>query len=123
MSKLNTFLQLLLIGATLAMPVVTAHNHHLGPMADLGLEGVDLGNVMTAFQWVVAGTTVWSGLSYAYLKNVVKILGKDEALKVKQGRRGRAIIGVIYGSVVLMAAYLAVTKDKEREARKAEEEV
>ncbi|CAD0099125.1 unnamed protein product, partial [Aureobasidium mustum] len=111
MSKYNTFLQLLLIGATLAYPVITADNHHLGIMHDIGLEKLDLAQFMTYFQILVAGTTAWSGLSYAFLKDAVKILGKDEQLKLKQGRRGRAIIGVTFGSVVVAAAYLALTKD------------
>lgn len=109
MSKFNTFLQLVLIGSTLAYPVVTADSHHLGVMYDLGIENVNLEAVMTYFQWVVAGTTVWSGLSYAYLKNAVTILGTDEKLKAKQGRRGRAIIGVVFGGVVATAALLAVS--------------
>lgn len=109
MSKFNTFLQLVLIGSTLAYPVVTADSHHLGVMYDLGLENVNLEAAMTHFQWVVAGTTVWSGLSYAYLKNAVTILGTDEKLKAKQGRRGRAIIGVAFGGVVATAALLAVS--------------
>ncbi|KAI5276636.1 hypothetical protein E4T47_00547 [Aureobasidium subglaciale] len=111
MSKYNTLLQLLLIGATLAYPVITADNHHLGVMHDIGLEKLDLAQFMTYFQILVAGTTAWSGLSYAFLKDAVKILGKDEQLKLKQGRRGRAIIGVTFGSVVVAAAYLALTKD------------
>ncbi|KAJ9631859.1 hypothetical protein H2203_000259 [Taxawa tesnikishii (nom. ined.)] len=111
MSKFNTFLQLVLVGSTLALPVVTADNHHLGIMADLGLQGIDLGNLMAYFQWLVAGTTVWSGLSYAFLKDAVKILGTDEKLKAKQGQRGRAIIGITFGSVVAVAAWLALTKD------------
>jgi cardiolipin synthase len=97
MSKYNTFLQLLLIGATLAYPVITADNHHLGLLHDIGLGKLDLAQFMTYFQVLVAGT--------------VKILGKDEQLKLKQGRRGRAIIGVTFGSVVIAAAYLALTKD------------
>lgn len=116
MSKFNTFLQLLLIGSTLAYPVITADNHHLGVMYDLGLQNLSLETFMTYSQWVVAGTTVWSGLSYAYLKNAVKILGTDEKLKAKQGQRGRAIIGITFGSVVALAAYLAVTKDAKKEA-------
>lgn len=114
MSKFNTFLQLLLIGSTLAYPVVTADSHHLGIMHDLGLENISLENAMTYFQWAVAGTTVWSGLSYAYLKNAVKILGTDEKLKLKQGRRGRAIIGVIYGSIVTYAVWQAVSHHTEK---------
>lgn len=115
MSKFNTFLQLLLIGSTLAYPVITADNHHLGVLYDFGLDKVSLETFMTYFQWVVAGTTAWSGLSYAYLKNAVKILGDDEKLKAKQGQRGRAIIGITFGSVVALAVYLAVTTDSEKE--------
>ncbi|KAK6008759.1 hypothetical protein QM012_000662 [Aureobasidium pullulans] len=118
MSKYNTFLQLLLIGATLAYPVITADNHHLGIMHDIGLEKLDLAQFMTYFQILVAGTTAWSGLSYAFLKDAVKILGKDEQLKMKQGRRGRAIIGVTFGSVVVAAAYLALTKDLPKKKEK-----
>ncbi|KAG9894612.1 hypothetical protein KCU90_g20919, partial [Aureobasidium melanogenum] len=54
MSKYNTFLQLLLIGATLAYPVITADNHHLGIMHDMGLEKLDLAQFMTYFQILVA---------------------------------------------------------------------
>lgn len=63
------------------------------------------------FQCLVAGTTAWSGLSYAYLKDAVTILGSNEALKAKQGARGRAIIGVTFGSVVAAAAYMVFVVD------------
>lgn len=82
-------------------------------MANFNVQGL-----MTGFQWLVAGTTAWSGLSYAFLKNAVKILGEDEALKAKQGRRGRAIIGVSFGGIVALAVWFAVTRD----ARKMSEE-
>jgi cardiolipin synthase len=111
MSKYNTLLQLLLIGLTLAYPVITAENHHLGVLHDMGLQHAHLQQFMTAFQVLVAGTTAWSGLSYAFLRNAVVILGDNEALKRKQGSRGRAIIGVTFGGVVLGAAYLALTRD------------
>lgn len=58
---------------------------------------------MTAFQWLVAATTLWSGLSYAFLPHAVTILGSDAALKARQGARGRAIIGVTFGGVILLA--------------------
>ena len=61
---------------------------------------------------MVAATTAWSGLSYAYLKNAVTILGSNEELKAKQGARGRAIIGLTFGSCVLAAAWLALNVDK-----------
>ncbi|QIW98592.1 hypothetical protein AMS68_004110 [Peltaster fructicola] len=84
-SKYNTFLQLILIGSTLALPVITADNHHLGMLHDLGLGKLDLHQAMLGLQILVAGTTVWSGLSYAFLKNAVTIIGSNEALKARQG--------------------------------------
>ena len=111
-SKYNTFLQLILIGSTLALPVVTAGGQHAGLLQIVGLSDPALHQVMLYFQWLVAGTTAWSGLSYSYLKNAVTILGSNEELKAKQGARGRAIIGVTFGSVVAAAVYLAFTVDE-----------
>ena len=84
-------------------------------LSNLGLDDATLASGMKYFQYLVAGTTAWSGLSYAYLKNAVTILGRDETLKRKQGRRGRAIIGVTFGSIVLAAAWLWVTEDETAE--------
>lgn len=106
-SKYNTFLQLLLIGSTLALPVVVAADN----LGHLGVGPADLYRAMWYFQCVVAGTTVWSGLSYAFLKDAVTILGSNEELKAVQGARGRAIIGVTFGAVVLAAALIALTVD------------
>lgn len=117
-SKYNTFLQLMLIGSTLALPVVTAGGQYAGA---LGLSDATLHQSMSYYQWLVAGTTVWSGLSYAYLKNAVTILGSDNELKAKQGARGRAIIGVTFGSVVAAAVYIALTVDEKREAGESDE--
>ncbi|KAK3681190.1 hypothetical protein LTR37_020955 [Vermiconidia calcicola] len=111
-SKYNTLLQLLLIGSTLALPVVTAGGQYAGVLQHVGLSDGTLHQTMVYFQWLVAGTTAWSGLSYAYLKNAVTILGSNEELKAKQGARGRAIIGITFGSVVASAIYLAVTRDE-----------
>lgn len=63
-SKYNTALQLGLIGATTAMPLIP----------------FELGATMTGFQYLVAATTIWSGASYVYSKDAVKILNqkKDE---------------------------------------------
>ncbi|KAK0753426.1 CDP-alcohol phosphatidyltransferase-domain-containing protein [Schizothecium vesticola] len=58
-SKYNTFLQLGLMGATMVAPVLT---------------GVELAGALAVGQYVVAGTTVWSGASYVYSKDAVKIL-------------------------------------------------
>ncbi|KAI9762294.1 MAG: hypothetical protein M4579_000442 [Chaenotheca gracillima] len=61
-SKINTALQLALIGACTAQPLITA----------------DIANAMTAAQYLVATTTVWSGASYIYTKDAVKILSREE---------------------------------------------
>lgn len=121
-SKYNTLLQLLLIGSTLALPVITASATGIHQLHVLGLAPAHLYAAMTYFQYLVAATTAWSGLSYAYLKNAVTILGADEALKAKQGRRGRAIIGVTFGSVVLGALYIAAGADGKKPTNEEEEE-
>jgi cardiolipin synthase len=101
MSKFNTFLQLALIGATTALPVVR----------DAGFGG-DLVSVgMTSLQLVVLGTTVWSGGSYVWRKDVVKILGTDEELKRKQGFRGRMILGSSFALFLALAAYFAENRE------------
>jgi cardiolipin synthase len=61
-SKWNTALQLCLIGATTALPLIP----------------YEVGTAMMALQCVVAATTVWSGASYVYSKDAVKILYKKE---------------------------------------------
>ncbi len=70
-SKVNTFLQLLLVGAGMAMPVLP-----------VGLvQAWHLAGGFEVFQYVVAGTTVWSGASYAYSKDAFKILSREEIEK------------------------------------------
>lgn len=64
-SKYNTFLQLALIGVTTAAPIIS----------------IDLMPTLTIMQYVVAATTVWSGASYVYTKDAVKILNKPSAKK------------------------------------------
>ncbi|KAI0121809.1 hypothetical protein F4814DRAFT_191066 [Daldinia grandis] len=61
-SKYNTFLQLGLMGATMVTPVLTA----------------DVGTAMAAFQYLVATTTIWSGLSYVFSKDAVRILSENK---------------------------------------------
>ncbi|KAJ5033508.1 uncharacterized protein L3040_008623 [Drepanopeziza brunnea f. sp. 'multigermtubi'] len=61
-SKYNTALQLVLIGSATAMPLVT----------------FDVTTAMTAMQYLVASTTVWSGASYIYSKDAVKILSQEK---------------------------------------------
>jgi len=83
-SKVNTFLQLSLVGAAMAMPVLPA-----------GLvEAWHLAAGFELFQYLVAGTTVWSGASYAYSKDAFKILDQEEIErrvreKKSEGREGR----------------------------------
>ncbi|KAF5875604.1 putative cdp-alcohol phosphatidyltransferase protein [Botrytis fragariae] len=64
-SKYNTALQLGFIGATTALPLITW----------------DVGIAMTGFQYLVATTTIWSGLSYIYTKDTIKIVGQPDATK------------------------------------------
>ncbi|KAJ1335283.1 cardiolipin synthase (CMP-forming) [Microdochium nivale] len=61
-SKYNTFLQLGLMGATMVMPFV----------------GADVSLAMTALQYTVATTTIWSGLSYVFSKDAVRILSDSK---------------------------------------------
>lgn len=64
-SKINTALQLGLIGWTVALPLLTGYGEWIGP-ATVGA------------QYLVAGTTIWSGLSYVYTKDAVKILTQED---------------------------------------------
>ncbi len=106
-SKLNTFLQLVLIGATTALPLVTSTTGGLEAVNQIinsvgGAEGA-----VRTLQYTVATTTLWSGASYVWNKNAVRILGEDEDLKRRQGRRGRAVVGISFAVFVGLAAWLA----------------
>ena len=67
-SKWNTFLQLLLVGAGMTMPV----------LPETVIAAWHLNQGFEMFQYLVAGTTVWSGASYLYSKDAVKILTHEE---------------------------------------------
>ncbi|KAF8496417.1 hypothetical protein F5888DRAFT_1804115 [Russula emetica] len=67
-SKVNTALQLLLLGSTTISPLL--------PGAAVGL-----GLYLKGLQWTVAATTVWSGLSYVFSKNAVRILSSPHRLR------------------------------------------
>ncbi|KAK4185355.1 putative cardiolipin synthase [Podospora australis] len=67
-SKYNTFFQLGLMGLTTVAPVVTA---------------IDFSSTLSVLQYVVATTTVWSGASYVFSKDAVKILTQPEQQKKK----------------------------------------
>ncbi|KAJ5166390.1 cardiolipin synthase (CMP-forming) [Penicillium canariense] len=70
-SKINTALQLMLVGSAIALPVVP----------EAIISAWHLSEAMTGFQYLVATTTIWSGLSYVFSNNAVKILTKDEIQK------------------------------------------
>ncbi|KAI5826466.1 hypothetical protein K523DRAFT_322881 [Schizophyllum commune Tattone D] len=59
-SKINTALQLLLMGAATVAPILP----------------FDLADPLWYLQWTVAATTISSGLSYVFSKNAVRILSK-----------------------------------------------
>ncbi|ORZ16488.1 hypothetical protein BCR42DRAFT_437729 [Absidia repens] len=59
-SKVNTALQLLLMGSSLTAMSM----------------GVPSAEIMTAMHWIVGTTTVWSGASYIYSKDAVRILSQ-----------------------------------------------
>ncbi|PYI10796.1 phosphatidyl synthase [Aspergillus sclerotiicarbonarius CBS 121057] len=70
-SKINTALQLLLVGSAIALPV----------LPETVIQAWHLQEAMTAFQYLVAATTLWSGFSYVFSKDAVKILTKEEVQK------------------------------------------
>jgi cardiolipin synthase len=79
-SKWNTFLQLLLVGTAMTMPVL--------PEALVAAWHLNQG--FQGFQYVVAATTVWSGASYLYSKDAVKILTReeiDQRMKEKEAKQ------------------------------------
>ncbi|EJD07714.1 uncharacterized protein FOMMEDRAFT_130829 [Fomitiporia mediterranea MF3/22] len=57
-SKVNTALQLLLMGITTISP----------------LTSLDLDLTLQCLQWSVAGTTIWSGLSYVFSSSAVRVV-------------------------------------------------
>jgi len=67
-SKVNTALQLLLLGSTTISPLL--------PGAAVGL-----GLYLKGLQWAVAVTTIWSGLSYVLSKDAVRILSSPHRLR------------------------------------------
>lgn len=126
-SKLNTFLQLGLVGTTMALALLldpSAVSSSAGglllSLQDVlgGPEGVE--RMKQGMGGVVAATTMYSGLSYVWTKSAVKILGDDEVLKRKQGFRGRMIILGTFGSVIALAMavlYREIQWKKEEEER------
>ncbi|KAJ5107684.1 hypothetical protein N7456_004359 [Penicillium angulare] len=66
-SKINTALQLVLVGSAIGLPV----------LPEAFISAWHLQDAMTIFQYVVATTTIWSGLGYVFGKDAVRIL-KDQ---------------------------------------------
>ncbi|OAG39604.1 hypothetical protein AYO21_06248 [Fonsecaea monophora] len=67
-SKINTLLQLLLVGNAMLLPVLPA----------AFVDAWNLWGVMEGWYYLVASTTVWSGLSYLGNKQAVRILTSEE---------------------------------------------
>ncbi|KAK4946997.1 hypothetical protein LTR10_014139 [Elasticomyces elasticus] len=67
-SKINTFLQLLLIGNAMLLPVLPEALVH----------AYNLTGVFEGWSYLVACTTIWSGLSYIGNREAVKILSSEE---------------------------------------------
>ncbi|KAF8902352.1 hypothetical protein CPB84DRAFT_1678882 [Gymnopilus junonius] len=61
-SKVNTALQLLLMGTTTVSPILP----------------FDLGMSLQGLQYLVATTTIWSGLSYVFSKDAVRVVSQSK---------------------------------------------
>lgn len=83
-SKVNTLLQLLLVGAGVVWPVVPA----------AVVEAWHLGAGFDGLQYVVAATTVWSGASYVFSRDAFRILtGEEMERRGKEKERERMMQG------------------------------
>ncbi|KAF4611233.1 hypothetical protein D9613_007078 [Agrocybe pediades] len=65
-SKVNTALQLLLMGTTTISPII------------------ELGFPLPALQALVATTTIWSGLSYVFSKDAIRVVSQPKDKKPNQ---------------------------------------
>ncbi|EFQ95618.1 hypothetical protein PTT_05783 [Pyrenophora teres f. teres 0-1] len=120
-SKFNTFLQLSLLGTLLCANLLhdpsattSAAGGLLMSIQDFlgGEQGVK--TMIQGISGIVASTTIYSGLEYTWSKKAVIILGGDEALKKKQGFRGRMIMASGFGSFIALAAYLWFNGEAEK---------
>lgn len=77
LSKINTGLQLALVGLYTVDPILP------------GLMGLDIHGFLglEGFSYLTAGTTIWSGLSYIWNKDAVKIIKQDEGESKSGGDR------------------------------------
>jgi len=67
-SKVNTALQLLLMGSTTISPLLPG-------------VAVGFGLYLKGLQWTVAMSTIWSGVSYVFSKDAVRILSNARRLR------------------------------------------
>lgn len=106
-SKANTFLQLLLIGAVTTLPAISGGATLSAIDTAFGSVGGADG-LMTAAQYLVAGTTVWSGASYLWTKDAVEILTRSKTPEEKRKilTRGRAVLGASFATCLGVALYL-----------------
>lgn len=65
-SKINTLLQFLLVANGLLLPV----------LPEAFVEAWNLWGVFEGWMGLVAGTTVWSGLSYVFTKDAIRFIGQ-----------------------------------------------
>lgn len=80
-SKINTFLQLLLVGNAMLLPV----------LPEALVAAGNLTGVFEGWTYLVAATTLWSGLSYVGSKDAVRILSVPEIEETlaKAGKEGK----------------------------------
>lgn len=80
-SKINTLLQLLLVGNAMLLPVLPTTL----------VEAWNLVGVFEGWCGLVATTTIWSGLSYIGNKDAVKILSKEESERRQKNALGEEL--------------------------------
>jgi len=70
-SKINTLLQFLLVADAVLLPVLPVSL----------VEAWNLWGVFEGWMALVAGTTVWSGLSYIFTKDAIRFIGQEKVKK------------------------------------------
>lgn len=92
-SKVNTVLQLFLVGWTMSKMAFGADISILGSQQALEamwyairsfLECSHTFLIPVQYRYIVGSTTIWSGASYIYTKDAVKILGSEDKEKRQQ---------------------------------------
>lgn len=116
-SKVNTALQLFLIGAAVTGPVFWTSS--LASSLNLSYNGT-VDNLWFASQALVGATTAWSGLSYLWTKNAVTFQNLDSKRAMEIVIRGRVILGLSFLGCLVVALFLERQKT-EAEAKKESE--